>query len=195
MGMKGLIVMATQIFKPEITLVKEDVGNSISWSYTYDGEFIRFFYGVEEKPRIEKKFPLDAVCVFVANGRYSEVYYKLEPPRNHIYKMFWKYGFSKAHFIEEPSFSAYGYEYEWYPHSSNPKTVKIPNKWNTEKALIYKDMILNGKLIASAFVNYADTDLDVDKWFWFDKELFTEELCKEFFNGCPINNRWDILRG
>ena len=189
--------MATQIFVPQITLAKEDVGNSIFWSYTYDGEFIRFFYGVEEKPRIEKKFPVNTICVFVANGRDSKVS-ELKPPKNIISRTFWKYGLYRGNY-SDTSFSAYGY-YNWYIDiytDCKKDEILSDNKWhvynNGHGKFIFKDMVVNGKRIASAFIAYpADRSAGMKKWFWFNKSEFNEELCKEFFKGCPLDILWTI---
>lgn len=185
--------MATQIFKPEITTGKEEVGSSIYWSYTYDGNIIRFFYDEEQKPRIEGKFNSSSICVFVADGKNSK-FSMLTPPKDKVMKEFWRRGFYKGH-LSEGGFTAYGY-YKFCKdiYDCRPEDVLLPNKWDEYKdgrgEYVLKDMIKNGKRIASLYIAYENHR--INKWFFYDKKEFNEELCKEFFKDCPLDIIWNI---
>lgn len=187
--------MATQKFIPVKGSNKQRVGNSLKWSYSYDGQELEFYYDGSDVPSLQTLFPENTVCIFIADGKNSEVK-QLEAPKNKILKEFWKRGFYKGHLLaKKPYYTAYGFIFsEKFRDSKAIGSVdgwKEVNSTGQFQVMFYRDMVKDNKVIASAYY-FKKNQISTEKWFWYDQKRFTFEDCEQFFKDCPIPIKWDL---
>lgn len=193
--------MATQKFIPEITEEETRVGNSLNWTYTYDGKTIRFNNG---SIILKKEFPQNRVCCFSANGKDSEIS-MLRPPKNPLKRFFWEYGFYNGHILDatvndkghlEVYGRRYRYGYEYFmERMQDDSAIYLPGinineygwRENPYSHTVYKDYYrskTDGRPMIVLFnTRYKDKNY---RWFWYDRTVTIEEI-REFFKGCPLH--------
>lgn len=195
--------MATQKFIPQITNEETRVGNSLNWTYTYDGKEIRFNNG---SILIKKEFPQNRVCCFKADGKNSTIS-TLKPPKNPLKRFFWEYGFYNGHILnatvnDKGHLEVFGTKYtdsaEYFnerPDIDNPQAVYMPsvvdvaNGWkvnhysNTAYKDYYRSKCDGRPMIVLFYTRYHDKTY---QWFWYDHSVTIEEI-RKFFEGCPLS--------
>lgn len=188
--------MAKQKFIPEITEEIKQVGNSMSWGYTYDGVEICFYRNGEL--HLQGDFPQNTVCVFNADGKFSN-YAELKAPKGYVAKQFWKRGFYKGHRIAadtDPNFSSRNKCYHidgrhWQGYEPDWKLSGYDDGWHEVGNGYYRDMYRDGKLIATCASFRESIGDKCHEWWWVDKSI-TKEECDRFFEDCPFSIKWDL---
>ena len=187
----------------ELVDTAKQIGNSLNWTYTYDGRSIRFYHN--GNLRLEKAAEMGVVYVFNAQ-RGAESLDKIAAPKDPRMKLFWEYGFFKGHFKEFIHSAYYELEchyadmddpfYDLHIEDAYKETFSNPTwaeykTWNAD--LYYRDLFdSKGNLLIAAIDGRAGDSVHTK--FWFDKNKVTLEQVQEFLKDYPFRKWIDQLQ-
>lgn len=189
--------MAKQKIKFNELVENKTIGNSLNWTYSYDGRIAKFFHN--GNLMLERAVDKNVVYVFNAQ-RGAEFLDKIAAPKDPRMKLFWEYGWYKGHFQKPNVSSRYQliatydvqseedeYLLDWNRNDSTSDESWIDfTRSNVD--FLFRDMYTEeGDLLISAVMG-RDHNNSIRR-FWFDPEKATLQDVEWFFKKYPYE-KW-----